>query len=144
VEHWLQIRLLALRTMHPRAIPLRAFSMSHSLRLDTERTTTSSPTPYPPPSSQSQGYIQPANRNPLSPPPVSARVPRKRITSVDQLPKTFGRNQIIAVPEQVQKDLEQVLADFKAPMRFAFAYGSGVFRQEGYTEQVRLYFHRRS
>lgn len=52
---------------------------------------------------------------------------------MDQLPASFGRNQIIQVPEQVQRDLEQVLQTFKAPIRYAFAYGSGVFRQAGYT-----------
>ncbi|KPV73027.1 uncharacterized protein RHOBADRAFT_17337 [Rhodotorula graminis WP1] len=51
------------------------------------------------------------------------------------LPKSFGRNQIIEVPEQVQRDLEDVLGHFQAPVRYAFAYGSGVFRQKGYTEK---------
>ncbi|GAA6059148.1 hypothetical protein JCM10212_003895 [Sporobolomyces blumeae] len=73
--------------------------------------------------------------NPIAPPPETARVPRKRITSVTDLPATFGRNQIIAVPEEVQRDLQDVLGAFKAPVRFAFAYGSGVFRQKGYTAE---------
>ncbi|GAA5886395.1 hypothetical protein JCM5296_001894 [Sporobolomyces johnsonii] len=76
------------------------------------------PTPVPP--------------SPLSPPALEARVLKRRITSVNELPKTFGRNQIVAVPEEVQRDLEDVLGTFKAPIRFAFAYGSGVFRQKGY------------
>lgn len=56
---------------------------------------------------------------------------------MQELPKSFGRNQIIEVPEQVQRDLEDVLQHFHAPVRYAFAYGSGVFRQKGYTEKVR-------
>lgn len=55
---------------------------------------------------------------------------------MDQLPASFGRNQIIHVPEDVQRDLEDVLHTFKAPIRHAFAYGSGVFRQAGYKKEV--------
>ncbi|GAA5870929.1 hypothetical protein JCM8547_000035 [Rhodosporidiobolus lusitaniae] len=75
----------------------------------------------------------PAPPSPISPPPIEARVPKRRITSVNELPASFGRNQIIEVPDAVKKDLEDVLAHFKAPVRFAIAYGSGVFRQRGYT-----------
>lgn len=53
------------------------------------------------------------------------------------LPSSFGRNQIIDVPAEVQRDLEQVMKTFKAPVRYAFAYGSGVFRQKGYSKEVR-------
>ncbi|GAA5937928.1 putative phosphatidate cytidylyltransferase [Sporobolomyces koalae] len=70
--------------------------------------------------------------NPISPPPDQARVTKRRITSVTELPPSFGRNQIIEVPSEVQRDLQDVLHAFKAPVRFAFAYGSGVFRQKGY------------
>mgnify|MGYP001575217478 FL=1 len=45
---------------------------------------------------------------------------------------------MIEVPSEVQRDLEDVMAAFKAPVRYAFAYGSGVFRQEGYSEKVRF------
>ncbi|GAA5973749.1 hypothetical protein JCM8115_005371 [Rhodotorula mucilaginosa] len=74
-------------------------------------------------------------QNPLAPPPADARVPRRRITSVNELPKSFGRNQMIKVPEQIQRDLEDVMSSFKAPIRYAFAYGSGVFQQKGYTNE---------
>lgn len=76
---------------------------------------------------------------PPSPPPPSARLtsPVKRpITSVNDLPSRFGRNQIIAVPDEVRRDLEDIVRNFKAPVRFGFAYGSGVFRQEGYSKEV--------
>lgn len=55
---------------------------------------------------------------------------------MNELPERFGRNQIIAVPDEVKKDLEDVMSAFKAPVRFAFAYGSGVFRQSGYAATV--------
>jgi hypothetical protein len=44
---------------------------------------------------------------------------------------------MIKVPEQIQRDLEDVMSSFKAPIRYAFAYGSGVFQQKGYTNEVR-------
>lgn len=94
-------------------------------------TSTTSTTPFEPrtPSKPVQ--------NPLAAPPADARVPRRRITSVNELPKSFGRNQMIKVPEQIQRDLEDVMSSFKAPIRYAFAYGSGVFQQKGYTNEVR-------
>lgn len=30
--------------------------------------------------------------------------------------------------------LEEIVAQFRAPIRYAFAYGSGVFEQDGYTK----------
>ncbi|KAL8279567.1 hypothetical protein RQP46_008129 [Phenoliferia psychrophenolica] len=62
----------------------------------------------------------------------TTRPPRKLITSVDQLPTNFGRNQILPVPDEIRVELEGVLAQFKAPVRYAFAYGSAVFPQQGY------------
>lgn len=44
------------------------------------------------------------------------------------------------MPDEVRAELEEVMRDFKAPVRFAFAYGSGVFRQNGYNPEVCLYF----
>ncbi|GAA5838508.1 hypothetical protein JCM11251_003411 [Rhodosporidiobolus azoricus] len=133
-----------------------AFHSSRSaLLLDAERSSTQSQGSYPPPGNLSQAArrrVSPLDKDtstasasstpqppsptpapPISPPPVEARVPKRRITSVTELPASFGRNQIIEVPEEVQRDLEDVLAHFKAPVRYAFAYGSGVFRQKGYS-----------
>ncbi|KAH8924065.1 Mmp37-domain-containing protein [Atractiella rhizophila] len=52
-----------------------------------------------------------------------------------RLPASFGRNQVVKVPEEVLRDLEEVVSSFRAPIRYAFAYGSGVFRQKGYTAE---------
>lgn len=96
-------------------------------RLQPDPDFTSSPSPVTP------------GPNPISPPPDHARIPPKRrvITSVTELPPSFGRNQIIEVPQEVENDLQDVLRAFKkSPVRFAFAYGSGVFRQKGYTPEV--------
>ncbi|GAA6039779.1 hypothetical protein JCM8097_004217 [Rhodosporidiobolus ruineniae] len=82
---------------------------------------------------QPQPQPSPAPPTPLTPPAHDARLTKRRITSIDELPKSFGKNQIIEVPEEVKRELQDVLAHFKAPVRYAFAYGSGVFRQKGYT-----------
>jgi hypothetical protein len=127
----------------------RLLHTSHPLSLDTDRPQPPTPS-YPPPSisqatrrridtSNNGPSASPADPIPLmTPPPVEARLTKRKITSVNELPERFGKNQIIAVPDQVKKELEEVMRVFKAPVRFAFAYGSGVFRQSGYTSAVRL------
>lgn len=56
------------------------------------------------------------------------------------LPASFGRNQldtsVRTIDPELQADLEAILAEFKAPIRYAFAYGSGVFKQAGYSQKV--------
>ncbi|GAA5905884.1 hypothetical protein JCM6882_009061 [Rhodosporidiobolus microsporus] len=141
---------------HPSSSHSAAFHSSRFLLLDTERSSSQQGGgSYPPPnlSAAARRRVAPADKgtatpssssafkpqqpspappSPIAPPPVEARVPKRRITSVNELPASFGKNQIIEVPEEVQRDLEDVLAHFKAPVRYAFAYGSGVFRQKGY------------
>lgn len=48
------------------------------------------------------------------------------------LPANFGQNQLLTVPSSTRTLLEGVVAQFEAPIRYAFAYGSGVFEQDGY------------
>ena len=45
--------------------------------------------------------------------------------------KNFGVNQHMIINEEFKETLRQILWKFKAPIRYAFAYGSGVFTQEG-------------
>ncbi|KAF3933282.1 hypothetical protein ABW20_dc0108812 [Dactylellina cionopaga] len=45
------------------------------------------------------------------------------------LPQTFGANQYMYINEELRQSLRQLLWQFKAPIRYAFAYGSGVFSQ---------------
>lgn len=52
------------------------------------------------------------------------------ITSFSQLPhRYFGTNQHMKVNEDFKEALRQILWQFRAPIRYAFAYGSGVFSQ---------------
>ena len=53
------------------------------------------------------------------------------ITEFNQLPsRFFGYNQHIKINEDLKEALRQVLWQFRAPIRYAFAYGSGVFGQK--------------
>lgn len=57
-------------------------------------------------------------------------------------PTSFGKNQhldlkkVQSVEPSVAEELEQIVSHFRAPIRYAFAYGSGVFKQAGYTSKV--------
>ncbi|KAF8645149.1 hypothetical protein AX16_007977 [Volvariella volvacea WC 439] len=53
-------------------------------------------------------------------------------TVLPRLPPTFGQNQLLPVPNSTRHLLEEIVAQFDAPIRYAFAYGSGVFEQDGY------------
>ncbi|KAF5385681.1 hypothetical protein D9757_005530 [Collybiopsis confluens] len=79
--------------------------------------------------------------NSSSPPKFKSRsslYPRPRPTSssdhrvLSDLPPTFGRNQLLSVSSSTRALLESIVAQFDAPIRYAFAYGSGVFEQDGY------------
>src|ERR1700738_2847287 len=48
-----------------------------------------------------------------------------------QLPINFAANQHISINDELKEKLRGVLWKFNAPIRYAFAYGSGVFQQAG-------------
>lgn len=50
----------------------------------------------------------------------------------------FGTNQYININEELKQQLKGIVSQFHAPIRYAFAYGSGVFKQKGYDTQVRI------
>ncbi|SCU96712.1 LADA_0H02344g1_1 [Lachancea dasiensis] len=51
-----------------------------------------------------------------------------------KLPPTYGSNQLISIEPELQQKLESVVQDFKSPVKYAFGYGSGVFKQSGYEQ----------
>lgn len=51
------------------------------------------------------------------------------IKSFSDLPLEFGHNQHIAIDNAMREQLRSVLWKFSAPVKYAFAYGSGVFSQ---------------
>ena len=71
-------------------------------------------------------------RTRLSPSPRQAQLSRSQPHSLSSLPPNFGRNQLLSVSNSTRALLEEIVAQFNAPIRYAFAYGSGVFEQDGY------------
>lgn len=72
-----------------------------------------------------------SNRSSLSMPPGWEDTPTGDITEFSQLPhKAFGHNQFIQINEEFKETLRQILWQFRAPIRYALAYGSGVFGQQ--------------
>ncbi|KAG0288029.1 Mitochondrial translocator assembly and maintenance protein 41 [Linnemannia gamsii] len=57
---------------------------------------------------------------------------------MSRLPPKFGDNQHIDIDEAMWQQLKSVVDTIhhKAPIRYAFAYGSGVFAQKGYDEKA--------
>ena len=59
-------------------------------------------------------------------------VAKGQLQALPDLPPSFGRNQLLPVPNSTRALLEDIVNSFEAPIRYAFAYGSGVFEQAGY------------
>ncbi|KAJ4482071.1 mitochondrial matrix Mmp37-domain-containing protein [Lentinula aciculospora] len=78
------------------------------------------PDSSPKPRSRSSLYPRPRPAHPSHYPPLQ------------DLPPTFGRNQLLPVSNSTRALLESIVTQFDAPIRYAFAYGSGVFEQDGY------------
>ncbi|KAJ5247069.1 Phosphatidate cytidylyltransferase [Penicillium chermesinum] len=58
--------------------------------------------------------------------------PNLAISNFSELPsKDFGVNQHMIINQEFKEALRQILWQFRAPIRYAFAYGSGVFPQNG-------------
>ncbi|KAI0250730.1 Mmp37-domain-containing protein [Lactifluus subvellereus] len=106
----------------------RIISVFIHLRSLTTETTSSSDVLHPPPPPSKHPTPKPRTR--LSPAPRPA-VPHRH-QALPHLPATFGQNQLLSVSNSTRALLESIVADFDAPIRYAFAYGSGVFEQDGY------------
>ncbi|TVY54389.1 Phosphatidate cytidylyltransferase, mitochondrial [Lachnellula cervina] len=83
-------------------------------------------------SSQPRRYSGPSkpSNTPSSPPPDWEDNPNYNISKFADLPHSnFGVNQHIIINDEFKEALRQILWQFRAPIRYAFAYGSGVFPQ---------------
>ncbi|PWW74556.1 Mmp37-domain-containing protein [Tuber magnatum] len=65
----------------------------------------------------------------LPPPPLDFDEPDLNLSSCIHLPPNFGTNQHMHVDDALKDRLRSLLWQFRAPVRYAFAYGSGVFPQ---------------
>lgn len=105
---------------NPRLLSHRSFSaepISHS--------PAQSPPPPPLP------VAQKPRRRSLNPSP--RRLEHSQNPYLPHLPPTFGKNQFLPVADSTRTLLESIVSNFNAPIRYAFAYGSGVFEQDGYS-----------
>ncbi|KAI9809449.1 MAG: Mitochondrial translocator assembly and maintenance protein 41 [Pycnora praestabilis] len=97
-------------------------STSKSSSVSSSRTSQSSSKESPPNPSKSS--------SPASALPDWDENPDLNISAFSQLPhNNFGINQHMVINEEFKEALRQILWQFRAPIRYAFAYGSGVFPQ---------------
>jgi len=83
-----------------------------------------------PPAAKKESSFFDSGHHSESLPPGWEDNPDFNITTFAQLPhREFGYNQFIQVNEEFKEALRQMLWQFRAPIRYAFAYGSGVFSQ---------------
>ncbi|KAI0333639.1 Mmp37-domain-containing protein [Cubamyces sp. BRFM 1775] len=113
---------------HARRIPTL---VARSLSTETATSSGPQPPPPPPPSQTKHSTAKPLSRTRLNPAPRPAVSHRHQVLA--SLPPSFGRNQFLPVADSTRALLESIVAKFEAPIRYAFAYGSGVFEQDGYT-----------
>ncbi|EIW59461.1 Mmp37-domain-containing protein [Trametes versicolor FP-101664 SS1] len=99
--------------------------------LSTEAAPSSGTHPPPPPPPSKHPSSKPLARTRLNPAPRPTVSRRHEVLS--SLPPSFGRNQFLPVTDSTRALLEGIVAKFDAPIRYAFAYGSGVFEQDGYS-----------
>ncbi|KAI8375356.1 mitochondrial matrix Mmp37-domain-containing protein [Choanephora cucurbitarum] len=112
---------------------------SMSLETNTNYQSEVSPPPPPPPSFSGQKKTDKHHKNNLFSDETRVRLERLRQyqfhpTNIPDSPD-FGTNQYISINEELKRQLKAVVSTFNAPVRYAVAYGSGVFRQAGYDEK---------
>ncbi|KAL0961134.1 hypothetical protein HGRIS_006107 [Hohenbuehelia grisea] len=112
-----------IRPVHIQCIRLRTLATESVHSLDSDKQ------PPPPPAKPQS----PPTR--LNPRPRPRSAPQYAQQVLPNLPSTFGRNQLLPVSNTTRALLEDIVAQFDAPIRYAFAYGSGVFEQDGYSRQ---------
>jgi hypothetical protein len=67
--------------------------------------------------------------------------PNYDISQFSELPHSnFGVNQHIVINDEFKEALRQILWQFRAPIRYAFAYGSGVFPQSKPVRGIPVWF----
>ncbi|TCD61285.1 Mitochondrial translocator assembly and maintenance protein 41 [Steccherinum ochraceum] len=116
-----------------RSQPRRLLAPTRAARFLTTESVSSSSSQLPPPLSPKQhpSSSKTTSRSRLNPAPRPTTPHHKR-QALPSLPPSFGRNQILPVADSTRALLESIVAQFNAPIRYAFAYGSGVFEQDGY------------
>jgi mitochondrial translocator assembly and maintenance protein 41 len=81
------------------------------------------------------------NSTPPPPPPVTRVMSISKQIKITprnslKLHPNFGKNQNLPIDDEFKERLKKVLHNFQAPIRYSIAYGSGVFPQKGYDDNV--------
>ncbi|MCJ1473645.1 Mitochondrial translocator assembly and maintenance protein 41 [Lambiella insularis] len=111
---------------------VRAFASSTSSdSFDSKANSTLSRLSTSSPAAQSRATRTSQSRDrPNNPPADWDEHPDLSISTFSELPSTnFGFNQHMVINDEFKEALRQILWQFRAPIRYAFAYGSGVFPQ---------------
>lgn len=87
------------------------------------------PRPWTPSPFSSAAAAAPPPHPKLPPPPADFDEPDFPLNPPAALPPTFGSNQHMVIDDAVKEWLRPLLWQFRAPVRYAVAYGSGVFPQ---------------
>lgn len=133
----LPLTMLANTARRPRNVHLtvnlvRSFATEHTLTSSTSAAAATNDQPPPLSKHPTAGTTRPRTRLNPSPRPATSSNNAQTGTTLRQLPPNFGQNQLLSVPNSTRAVLEEIVAQFRAPIRYAFAYGSGVFEQDGY------------
>jgi hypothetical protein len=123
------------RPIKPSPLSTRRFLASQSIKDPGTPKHPSSEASSPSPESESESK-SPTSSGTLKPSPTASTPsdwednPNYSISQFSELPHSnFGVNQHIVINDEFKEALRQILWQFRAPIRYAFAYGSGVFPQ---------------
>lgn len=123
-----QYRLSSVHPLNQR--PFASVNSGNDVKIGDEATESS---PISPPASGSSTPSKTSSTSPSSSSPIPSdweENPNLNISNFSQLPSsTFGHNQHMIINSDFKEALRQILWQFRAPIRYAFAYGSGVFPQ---------------
>ncbi|KAK0862495.1 Mitochondrial translocator assembly and maintenance protein 41 [Friedmanniomyces endolithicus] len=136
------------RSTHPQQRTLTSTPARQDQQLENYNARQDQPPPLPPPSrdtnprttsktnSTSSTDTRPTSTSDDSSntclPPGWEDNPDYKITDFSQLPhRNFGYNQHIKINDDFKESLRQILWQFRAPIRYAFAYGSGDWQASG-------------
>ncbi|KAH7878028.1 mitochondrial matrix Mmp37-domain-containing protein [Lentinula edodes] len=113
-----------------RKLSTNSYLIARCISTETSSSSSSSDLQNLPPPKHPDSLSKPKARSSLYPRPRRSRP--SHYQPLHDLPPTFGRNQLLPVSNSTRALLESIVAQFDAPIRYAFAYGSGVFEQDGY------------
>lgn len=114
-----------------RQVPRSTLRAIRSLSTETHQSS-SSPDVHPNAQPHSPSKHTPTSKSRILDPKPRPAVSHRH-QALPTLPAGFGQNQMLPVSNSTRALLESIVAHFNAPIRYAFAYGSGVFEQDGYT-----------